>query len=86
MNGQTQQNMPNKLKGYANKLCSMKVKDDFSFSMTVSADDEGNKSNCFYKKISSSTEFNLVKGLAIVAAVGIVIGLICSTCSAMKKN
>ena len=78
-------NMPNasavmeKLKGWECKLCSMKVKDNLDFSMTVtSKNDGGSDAPCFEKRITSNTEFELVKLVWIVALVGTVIGVICA--------
>lgn len=87
MNSQTDSNMLCKLKKCADKLCSMKVKDDLSFSMTVtSSEDDGTEQTCFYKKINGNTEFKLMKALAAIAAVGLVMSLLCSLCSLIKKK
>ena len=87
MNSMTENGMMCKLKACADKLCSMKVSDKLDFSMTVSSkDDGGNEENCFYKKISSDTEFQLLKALALTAAVGVTVALVCSACSMMKKK
>ena len=76
-------------KSYMKKLCSMKVKDDLDFSMTISCPDENGDTSCFNKRITSNTEFSLIKALGVILAVGSTIWMLCflcSLCSVFKKK
>lgn len=87
MNSPEASNALAKLKSCTDKLCSMKVKDNLDFSMTVtSKNDSGEDEDCFYKKITSNTEFSLLKIAAVAAAMGLALSLICSVCSMTKKK
>ncbi len=86
MNGQMPSDMLCKVKDCASKLCSMKVKDSLDLSMSITSKDkkDGLTSNCFYKKITSDTEFNLMKMLAAGAAVALTVSMMCVLCSNCK--
>ena len=79
-----------KLKSCIKKLCSMKVKDDLDFSMTVTCEEDGlPEASCFEKRISSRTEFSLLKALGVLMIAGVciwVLCFLCSLCSVLKKK
>ena len=72
--------------GIIKKLCSMKIKDSFDFKMSVSCDDGNGETECFSKSMGGITEFNLMKTVAVFLIAGGALSLVCSLCSAFKKN
>ncbi len=74
MNTQCAENMMCKMKDCMKKLCSMKVRDNFDFSMSLTDTDGG---NCFSKTMKSDTEFSLVKCLIGLIALGVAMSAIC---------
>lgn len=80
-----------KAKKCMRKLCSMRVKDSVDLSLTIESEKnaEGDREPCFEKRIRSDTDFNLVKALSVLMAVGVCISLlclVCSLCSLPKKK
>lgn len=79
-----------KVKSCAKKLCSMKVKDDLDFTVSLTADEDGaHESTCFEKRITSKTEFSLMKALSALMIAGVCIWalcFLCSLCSVLKKK
>ena len=88
MDSSAENKMSTKCCSMLKKLCSMKIKDDLDFSMTVTAEDDNGsgEETCFNKRIKSNTELSLVKTLGAIAAIIIVISTACSVCCCLKKN
>ena len=83
MDNMPENKMTDKCCAVFKKLCSMKIKDDLDFGMSVVSDDG---SVCFEKRIKSTTEFDLMKTLAVLAAVIVVMSTACSIGCWLKKN
>lgn len=87
MDSSNENKMSEKCCSAMKKLCSMKIKDNLDFGMTITAEDEnGGEAVCFNKRIKSDTEFSLVKTLGVIAAIVVTISLACSIGCCMKKN
>ena len=81
--------MMSKLKDCAKKLCSMKVRDNLDFSMSITADEGDLETVYFDKKIKSNTEFSLAKALCVMLMAGACIWVLCflwSLCCVFKKK
>ncbi len=81
MDTQCVEKMMCKAKECAKNLCSIKVKDNLDFSMSLTDDCEG---NFFSKSIKSDSEFSLVKFLAVLMLLGVAMSGIC--CALYMKN
>lgn len=71
------------------KLCSMKIKDDLDFSMSLTADEDDGEKVYFDKKIKSNTEFSLCKALGAMLVAGVCVWVLCflwSLCCIFKKK